>query len=57
MLFEETRRNAEAVCAQASREPALLDRCEEATEFLSLFPECEASCEELVRAHRRRPTR
>jgi hypothetical protein len=56
-LFDETRRNAEALCAQAQSQPALLDRCLDSTAFLLAFPECDEACRAFGRAHRRLPTR
>lgn len=56
-LYQETLRNAGALCTQAQREPALLDRCESSTAFLAEFPECDAGCRALVDARRRGPTR
>ncbi len=56
-LYQETFRNAGALCAQAQREPALLDRCQGSVAFLLAFPECDAECRAFADAHRRGPTR
>jgi hypothetical protein len=44
-LFEEARRNTEALCSQAKTKPALRGRCVDAAEFLREFPECDAPCQ------------
>lgn len=56
-LYEETRRNAVSLCEQAQKEPALVDRCEDAAAFLEAFPECDDACHAFGRAHRPGPTR
>jgi hypothetical protein len=56
-LYDETRRNADALCAQAPRERALLERCADSAEFLREFPECDADCRAFARAHGHGPTR
>lgn len=56
-LYQETTRNADAVCAQAQAEHALRDRCIDAAGFLRLFPECDDACQTFARAHQHGPTR
>jgi cytochrome b pre-mRNA-processing protein 3 len=56
-LYDETRRNAESLCAGAHRERALIGRCERTAEFLQAFPECDEACVAFARAQRREPTR
>ena len=52
-LFRRSRADAEAICAR----PELEDECRARLEFLERFPECDASCRELVARHRRHPVR
>jgi hypothetical protein len=56
-LYDETRRNAEAICSRAGTEPALRDRCIDSASFLLAFPECDEACQTFARAHGREPTR
>lgn len=56
-LYQETTRNADAVCAQAHAERALRDRCIDAAAFLRLFPECDDACMAFARSHQQGPTR
>jgi len=56
-LFDETRRNADALCTQAQTEAALRDRCVDTASFLRVFPECDEACQAFARAHQRGPTR
>jgi hypothetical protein len=52
-LFRRSRADAEAICAR----PELENECLSRLEFLARFPECDASCRELVARHQRRPAR
>jgi hypothetical protein len=56
-LYDETHRNAVALCSQARSEDALRDRCVESASFLLEFPECDEACHAFARAHERGPTR
>jgi hypothetical protein len=56
-LYEKSFRNAEALCEQAKKDTALLDRCEDAAAFLRIFPECDETCRVFGEAHRRGATR
>jgi hypothetical protein len=56
-LYDETRRNADALCTHAQTEDALRDRCVGAASFLRAFPECDEECQAFARAHQRGPTR
>jgi hypothetical protein len=57
VLFEESRRHAEAVCGRADADTGLVERCADAATFLLAFPECDQACESFVRARRHGPTR
>lgn len=52
-LYVRSRAEAEVLCAR----PEFKDECRARVEFLSRFPECDASCRELVARHLRQPTR
>ncbi len=52
-LFRRSRAEAESLCAR----PELEEECQSRLRFLELFPECDRSCQALVAAHRRSPTR
>jgi len=52
-LFVRSRAEAEVLCAR----PELAEECHTRVEFLSRFPECDASCQDLVARQLRRPTR
>ncbi len=52
-LFQRSRAETEALCAR----PELVDECRARAEFLERFPECDASCRDLVARQLRRPTR
>ena len=52
-LYQLTRSEAEAVCA----EPGLEDRCREEVELLSEFPECSGDCRTFVARHKPRGSR
>jgi cytochrome b pre-mRNA-processing protein 3 len=52
-LFQRSRAEAETLCSR----PELADECRTRLEFLERFPECDASCRELVAGQLRRPTR
>ncbi len=57
VLYDEARRNAEALCTQAPEERALRDRCADSAAFLLAFPECDDECRGFARAYSRGPTR
>ena len=52
-LFVRTRAETEALCAR----PELKGECQDRLQFLARFPECEASCRELIVRHRPGATR
>jgi hypothetical protein len=52
-LYQLTRSNAEALCA----EPGLEDQCRAEVKLLSQFPECSADCQTFVAEHRPRASR
>ena len=52
-LFRRSRADSEAICAR----PELEDECRARLEFLSRFPECDASCRALVANHLWHPAR
>jgi hypothetical protein len=56
-MFDDTRKSAELICAQARAEAGLADRCIETTQFLLAFPECDEACVAFVRLHEREATR
>lgn len=56
-LYEESWRNATAICSRAATEHALDDRCVDAAAFLRAFPECDAACQAFTREHERGATR
>jgi hypothetical protein len=56
-LYEETKRNVDAICERAKTELALSDRCNYAAEFLLAFPECDDQCRAFAHARRHTPTR
>ncbi len=52
-LYVRSRAEADVLCAR----PELADECRTRVEFLARFPECDASCRELVARQLRQPTR
>ncbi len=52
-LFQRSRVETEALCTR----PDLADECRTRLEFLERFPECDASCRDLVARQLRNPTR
>jgi hypothetical protein len=57
VLYDETRRNAEAICSQSETVRALRDRCVDSASFLLAFPECDEECQVFAHAHQLQPTR
>jgi hypothetical protein len=57
VLYEQTLRSTESLCAQAGTDEALRDRCIDSSQFLLAFPECDDACRNLAQAHRHGPTR
>jgi hypothetical protein len=56
-LYARTLRTTEALCAPPPRDPALSRRCQDFTDFLQAFPECDDNCQALAQSLRRSPTR
>lgn len=48
-LYERTLTNYRTLCAPTMR-AEMKERCQQDAEFLALFPECDASCRELISA-------
>jgi hypothetical protein len=57
MLYQETRRSTETLCADARSDSALEQRCQESAGFLLLFPECDGECQAFARSLVRQPAR
>jgi hypothetical protein len=56
-LYEQTRRTAESLCRPARSDRALRDRCDDLSDFLIDFPECDEQCGDFARSLTSRPTR
>jgi hypothetical protein len=55
-LYERSLTNYRTLCTPSTR-AELKERCQQDAEFLALFPECDASCRELISALLPQPKR
>ena len=57
VLYDQTLRSTQSLCAQAETDGARVDRCVDSAQFLLAFPECDDACRTFASAHRHGSTR
>jgi cytochrome b pre-mRNA-processing protein 3 len=57
VLYQHTIDNLKRVCDPSARPSGLDEYCKQQAEFVLMFPECDAGCQALAKAHQGQPTR